>query len=113
MKYFKVIVLVILIFIGYKGFTAIKNFEIGVSDRVVQIEKKAEFEKNAEVIALMMYLGDPLELQEHLFVSNKSKCIEMKEIAEESSSAYYECAIVDATVKGDKIIKINSEIEVF
>ena len=68
MKYFKVIILVVLIFIGYKGFSAIKNFEIGVSDRVVQIEKKAEFEKNAKVIALMMYLGDPIQLQEHLFL---------------------------------------------
>ena len=36
----------------------------------------------------------------------------MKEIAEETSFAYYECALVDAIIKGDKIISIN-EIRVW
>ena len=36
----------------------------------------------------------------------------MKLIAEETSFAYYECAKVDAIVKGNKIIKINRELEV-
>ena len=44
------------------------------------------FEKEDEVIGLMMYLGDDdnLELVEHLLVKNRSKCFQMKEIAEES-----------------------------
>ena len=106
------IIVLILFFVLYKGYVAFTEFEIGVSDRVAKIEEQADFEKQDDVIALMMYLGDPPELIEHLLVSNKSKCLEMKLIAEETSFAYYECAKVDAIVKGNKIIKINRELEV-
>ena len=108
------IVLVFLLFFGlYKGYVAFTEFEIGVSDRVAEIEANADIERQGEVIALMMYLGDPPELNEHLLVKNKSKCLEMKQIAEETSFAYYECAVVDANLKGGKIISINEELEVF
>ena len=106
-------VLILLIVYGlYKGYEAFTDFEIGVSDRVTQLEKASDFERQGEVIALMMYLGDPPELNEHLLVKNKSKCLEMKQIAEDTSFAYYECAIVDANLKGGKITSINEEIEV-
>ena len=36
----------------------------------------------------------------------------MKLIAEETSFAYYECALVDAVLKGGKIIKVNRELKV-
>jgi hypothetical protein len=72
------------------------------------------FEKEGQVIGLMMYLGDPedLKLVEHLLVKNKSKCFEMKVIAEENSNAYYECARVIAITKEGKIIRVIEEIEV-
>jgi len=106
-------VVILLIFYGlYKGYVAFTEFEIGVSDRVAKIEEAAEIEKQGEVIALMMYLGDPPELNEHLLVKNESKCLDMKQIAEETSFAYYECAIVDANIKGGKIISINEELKV-
>ena len=112
MSKIKIVFYLVLVFIAYKGFVAFKNFEIGVGDRVAQIEEKADFEKEGEVIGLMMYLGDPPELKEHLFTSGRSKCLEMKQIAEETSFAYYECAIVDANLKGGKITSINEELEV-
>ena len=108
----KFIFLIILIFIFYKAVVAFKNFELGVSERVAEIEEKSGFEKEAEVIGLMMYLGDPPELKEHLFTETRSKCIELKKIAEESSFAYYECAKVNAILKGKKIVNIINEIEV-
>ena len=46
----------------------------------------------------MMYLGNPPELTEHLYTENRSRCLEMKEIAEETSFAYYECARVKAVL---------------
>ena len=113
MSKIKFIFYLILVFIAYKGFVAFKEFEIGVDNRVAKIEEKADFQKEGEVIGLMMYLGDPPQLNEHLFVKNKSKCLEMKQIAEETSFAYYECAVVDANLKGGKIISINEELEVF
>ena len=108
----KFIFVIVLGFIIYKGYVAFTEFEIGVEDRVAGIEEKADFERQGEVIALMMYLGDPPELTEHLLVKNESKCLEMKQIAEETSFAYYECAIVDANLKGGKITSINQELKV-
>ena len=99
----KIIAFIILAFIIYKVFVAVKNFEVGLDKQVAEIEKMG-FEKEDEVIGLMMYLGDDdnLELVEHLLVKNRSKCLEMKEIAEESSNAYYECARIKANGKGRK-----------
>ncbi len=112
MSKIKVIFLIILAFIIYKGVVAFNNFEIGVSDRVAEIEELADFEKEGEVIGLMMYLGDPPELKEHLFTESRSKCLSLKEIAEESSYAYYECAKVNAVIKGKEIVSVIEEIEV-
>ena len=108
----KIIFFIILAFIIYKGVVAFKNFEIGVSDRVAEIEELADFEKEEEVIGLMMYLGDPPELKEHLFTESRSKCLELKEVAEENSNAYYECARVNAVLKGKKIVSVIEELEV-
>ena len=105
-------VIILLICYGlYKGYVAFTDFEIGVSDRVAKLEEAADIEKQEEVIALMMYLGDPPELNEHLLVKNESKCLDMKQIAEETSFAYYECAVVDANIIGGKIISINEELK--
>ena len=112
MSKIKFVFYLILVFIAYKGYVAFKNFEIGVQDRVVEIEEKAGLEREDEVIGLMMYLGNPPELTEHLFTENRSKCLEMKEIAEESSFAYYECARVNAVISGKKIVSIIEELEI-
>ena len=112
MSKIKIVFYLILIFAVYKGYEAFKNFEIGVGDRVAKIEELADFEKEGEVIGLMMYLGDPLELKEHFFTESRSKCLELKEVAEENSNAYYECAKVNAVIKGKKIVSIIEELEV-
>ena len=112
MSKIKIVLVFLLCFGLYKGYVAFTEFEIGVSDRVAEIEANADLERQVEVIALMMYLGVPPELNEHLLVKNKSKCLEMKQIAEETSFAYYECAVVDATLKGGKIIRVTEELEI-
>ena len=112
MSKIKIIFFLILGFVFYKGYEAFTDFEIGVSNRIVELEEAADFERQGEVIALMMYLGDPPQLNEHLLVKNKSKCLEMKQIAEESSFAYYECARVNAVISGKKIVSIIEELEV-
>ena len=112
MSKIKIVFYLSLIFVLYKGYDAFKNFEIGVGDRVAKIEEISEFEKEGEVIGLMMYLGNPPELKEHLFTPNRSKCLEMKQTAEKNSFAYYECVKVNAVLKGSKIVSIIDEIEV-
>ena len=112
MSKIKIVFYLILAFVAYKGFVAFKDFEIGVDNRVAEIEEKAGFEREDEVIGLMMYLGNPPKLTEHLYTENRSKCLEMKQIAEESSFAYYECARVNAVISGKKILSIIEELEV-
>ena len=112
MSKIKIVFYLILAFVVYKGFVAFKDFEIGVDNRVAEIEEKADFQKEGEVIGLMMYLGDPPVLKEHLFTESSSKCLDMKQIAEETSFAYYECARVKAVLVGKKIVSIVEELEV-
>ena len=90
-----------------------KDFDLAVTEKVQKIEEIADIEKESTVIGLMMYLGDPPELKEHLMMSSKNKCLEHKEIAELTSFAYYECAEVNAVVKGGKIIRVIEEIKIF
>ena len=45
MSKIKIVFYLALAFIFYKGFVAFQNFEIGVDDRVADIEEKADFEK--------------------------------------------------------------------
>ncbi len=112
MSKIKIVLVFLLCFGLYKGYVAFSEFEIGVSNRVAELEWNEDIEKEGEDIALLMYLGYPLELKEHLLVEKESKCLEMKRIAEETSFAYYECAVVDANLKGGKIISINAELEI-
>ena len=109
----KIIFAIVVIYFIYKGFTAIMNFDLAVTEKVQKIEEIAGIEKESTVIGLMMYIGNPLELKEHLMMSSKSKCLENKEIAELTSSAHYECAEVNAVVKGGKIISVIEEIKIF
>ena len=109
----KYILIIIIIYILYKGYTSIKDFDLAITKKVEEIEKIEDIKKESTVIGLMMYLGDPLELKEHLMMSSKSKCLKNKEIAELTSNAYYECAEVNAVVKGGKIISVIEEIKIF
>ena len=109
----KIIFAIVVIYFIYKGVTAIMDFDLAVTKKVQKIEEMADIEKESTVIGLMMYIGEPLELKEHLMMSSKSKCLKNKEIAESSSSAYYECAEVNAVVKGGKIISVIEEIKIF
>ena len=115
----KLIFYLILVYILYKGVIAVKDFELGLGKKIEEIDQMVEVEKDVEilgveteVIGLMMYLGDPPELKEHFFTESRSKCLELKEVAEENSNAYYECAKVNAVIKGKKIVSIIEELEV-
>ena len=60
------------------------------------------------VISLMMFLGSPPELKEHLLMPSISECLKKKRIATRNSNADYKCMKVKAVVKDGKIISISS-----
>ena len=113
MSKIKIIFAIVVIYFIYKGFTAIMDFDLAVTKKVQKIEDIVGVEKEDKVIGLMMYTGYPLVLTEHLLMSSKKKCLKKKEIAELNSFAFYECAEVNAVVKGGKIISIIEEIRIF
>ena len=51
------------------------------------------------VIALIMYLGNPPELKEHLLMPSYSECLKKKRIATRNSNADYKCSKVKAVVE--------------
>ena len=59
------------------------------------------------VIALLMYLGDPPVLKEHLLMPNISECLAKNRFATINSNADYACMKVNAVVKDGKIISIS------
>ena len=60
------------------------------------------------VISLLMFLGEPPVLKEHLLMPTISKCLAKKRIATRNSNAEYRCSKVKAVVKDGKIISISS-----
>ncbi len=108
----KIFFILVGLFVLYKGYTAFRDFEIGVGNRAVDIKVKSLGDVEGEVIALMMYIGEPLELKEHLYVSSRSECLQLKDRAENSSSAFYKCARVEAKITEGKIVEIIEELEV-
>ncbi len=44
------------------------NFDLAVTERVQKIEQKAGIEKESKVIGIIMYVGDPIELNENLMM---------------------------------------------
>lgn len=56
------------------------------------------------VISLLMFLGEPSILKEHLYIQDQkmSTCLKMKRISERSSNAKYQCARVKATIIVDE-----------
>ena len=63
------------------------------------------------VISLLMFLGEPPVLKEHLLMPSISECLKKERIATRSNGSdrlYYQCSKVQAVVKDGKIISISS-----
>ena len=60
------------------------------------------------VISLLMFLGEPPVLKEHLLMPSYSECLKKKRIAIRNSNASYQCMKVNAVVKDGKIISISN-----
>ena len=73
---------------------------------------KVKKSNNKEVVGLMMFLGNPPKINEHLIMPSNEDCLIKKEIAEMTSSALYKCILVEAEVKDNKIVSIVKEIKI-
>ena len=114
MKYVKIIGVFAVIYLIYIGLSKFMDTSLDVAKKITDIDKLDKIEEvdSKEVIGLMMFLGDPPEMKEHLLMSNFEDCSFKKEIAEMNSNAMYKCILVEAEVKDKKIVKIFKEIKI-
>ena len=114
MKYIKIIGVFAIIYLVYFGFSKFMDSSLKVADKVNKISEidKIELSNNKEVVGLMMFLGSPPKLNEHLMMPSNEDCLIKKEIAEMTSSALYKCMLVEAVVKDNKILSIIKEIKI-
>ena len=114
MKYLKIIGVFAIIYLVFLGFSSFMDDSLEVAEKV---NKNLETDKvkksnNKEVIGLMMFLGNPPKINEHLMMPSNEDCLIKKEIAEMTSSALYKCMLVEAEVKENKIVSIVKEIKI-
>ena len=114
MKYLKIIGVFAIIYLVFLGFSSFMDDSLEVAEKV---NKNLEINKvkktnNKEVVGLMMFLGNPPKINEHLMMPNNEDCLIKKEIAEMTSSALYKCMLVEAEVKENKIVSIVKEIKI-
>ena len=114
MKYLKIIGVFAIIYFVFLGFSSFMDDSLEVAEKV---NKNLEINKvkktnNKEVVGLMMYLGNPPKINEHLMMPSNEDCLIKKEIAEMTSSALYKCMLVEAEVKENKIVSIVKEIKI-
>ena len=114
MKYVKIIGVFAIIYLVYFGFSKFMDSSLEVVEKVNKISEidKIEVSNNKEVVGLMMFLGSPPKLNEHLMMPSSEDCLIKKEIAELTSSALYKCMLVEAEVKDNKIVSIVKEIKI-
>ena len=114
MKYVKIIVVFALIYIVYIGLSKFMDTNVDVAKKVTEIEDLDNTNKvnSKEVVGLMMFLGNPPEMKEHLLTKHIDDCSFKKELSEMNSNAMYKCILVDAEVKDDKIVRVIKELEV-
>ena len=114
MKYLKIIGVFAVIYLVFLGFSSFMDDSLEVAEKV---NKNLETDKvkksnNKEVVGLMMFLGNPPKINEHLMMPSNEDCLIKKEIAEMTSSALYKCMLVEAEVKENKIVSIVKEIKI-
>ena len=114
MKYLKIIGVFAIIYLVFLGFSSFMDDSLEVAEKV---NKNLEINKvkktnNKEVVGLMMFLGNPPKINEHLMMPSNEDCLIKKEIAEMTSSALYKCMLVEAEVKDNKIVSIVKEIKI-
>ena len=108
----KILATIAAMYLIYLGLVKFMDTSLVMSEKINKNLNIEDIEKKTTVIGLMMFLGDPPVLKEHLLMRSNEDCLIKKEIAELTSSAIYKCLKVDAVVKNKKIVSIIKEIEV-
>ena len=114
MKFIKIIGFFAIVYLVYIGLSKFMDTSVNVAKKVIKTDDLENTNKlrSKEVIGLMMFLGNPPEMKEHLLTKHIDDCSFKKELAEMNSNAIYKCILVDAEIKDEKILRVIKEIQI-
>ena len=67
-----------LFFGSYKTYQTIINFEKGAKNKIIEIQDKAGVERQANVIALLIFKGGQVKLIERSTIETVAQCINLR-----------------------------------
>ena len=82
MKYIKIIGVFAIIYVVYFSFSKFMDSSLEVAEKVNKISEidKIEVSNNKEVVGLMMFLGNPPKINEHLMMPSNEDCLIKKKL---------------------------------
>ena len=106
MSKIKLVLILLLIFGSYKIYELIGNFERGTKNKIADIQDKAGIQRQANIIALLIFKSGQVRLIENYPIKTTSQCIKLRDYAIKKRSLKYECADIAAYIISGKITKI-------
>ena len=102
----KLVLILVLAFGFYKVYQTLGSIEKSAKNKVFEIQDKAGIERQANVIALLIFKSSQVRLIEHYPIKTTSQCINLRDYAIKKRSLKYQCADIEANIISGKITKI-------
>ena len=106
MSKIKLFLILLLLFGFYKIYQSIINFEKGAKNKIIEIQDKAGIERQANVIALLIFKGGQVKLIESFPIKTVTQCINLRNYVRKKKYLKYQCANVEAKIISGKITQI-------
>ena len=106
MSKIKLVLILLIIFGFYKVYQLIENFEEGAKNKIVELQDKAGIERQANVIALLIFKSGKVRLIERYPLKTASQCINQRDYIKKKNFIKYQCADIEANIISGKITKI-------
>ena len=106
MSKIKLVLILLLIFGSYKIYELIGNFERGTKNKIADIQDKAGIQRQANIIALVIFKSGQIRLIERYPIKTTTQCINLRDYARKKRSLKYQCVDVEANIISGRITKI-------
>ena len=106
MSKIKLFLILLLFFGSYKIYQTIINFEKKAKNKIIEIQDKAGIERQANVIALLIFKSGQVKLIERFPIETVTQCINLRNYVRKKKYLKYQCANVEAKIINGKITQI-------
>ena len=102
----KLVLILVLVFGIFKVYQTISNFEKSAKNKITDIQDKVGIERQANVIALLIFKSGQVRLIERYPIKTTTQCINLRDYARKKRSLKYQCVDVEANIISGRITKI-------